>query len=576
MEPIQIKIILGTLSIFCSSVFAQSPGGVEGSLRLEKNEDVEMADPASRGITLFCVQKPDSTQESALWSMESGSEGRLVMTNRRMADLKNGRYVNFSGNTDAPTITTYLRNRGADNAAPLSLRTGDAVSEGLPVGAKNKGTEYILYNRVLSRRERQKVESYLALKYDISLSQVYPYSYLSADGTVVWNADSLACYKHNIAGIGRDDESGLNKLSGASLSSCGLMRMESADSLRDKQFLLWGDDAGALRFEKRRGECKRLGRTWRTMATGGFANKTISLSFDASMLQQMRPLDEGERYWLFVENDTAVSFLPSFQTRMLRFDSIPLGKDGQRKLGIAAAPDFFVYIEKVQPSCGNADGAVRLQMVGGKAPFSVSVGGRGRMTANRVERFQNLRQGACHVSVKDADGKLYEEDFMMSNSGFPKIPEFEVMTLTDKPLTVSPPTVDGSYGYAWTMPDGGISYGAELEIMQGGVYVLTVTDTSGCSTRRELDVREPVGSVFLYDEFYPNPTSDGFVRVRVQLSCEQTLDVRLSDMTGRTLDENICSGSSFYDFTCYLPEKGQYVVGLMAGKEKKTYVFIRK
>jgi len=160
--------------------------------------------------------------------------------------------------------------------------------------------------------------------------------------------------------------------------------------------------------------------------------------------------------------------------------------------------------------------------------------------------------------------------------GFPKIPEFEVMTLTDKPLTVSPPTVDGSYGYAWTMPDGGISYGAELEIMQGGVYVLTVTDTSGCSTRRELDVREPVGSVFLYDEFYPNPTSDGFVRVRVQLSCEQTLDVRLSDMTGRTLDENICSGSSFYDFTCYLPEKGQYVVGLMAGKEKKTYVFIRK
>ena len=104
MEPIQIKIILGTLSIFCSSVFAQSPGGVEGSLRLEKNEDVEMADPASRGITLFCVQKPDSTQESAQWSMESGSEGRLVITHRRMADLKNGRYVKFSGNTDAPTI----------------------------------------------------------------------------------------------------------------------------------------------------------------------------------------------------------------------------------------------------------------------------------------------------------------------------------------------------------------------------------------------------------------------------------------------------------------------------------------
>jgi hypothetical protein len=53
---------------------------------------------------------------------------------------------------------------------------------------KGKYAEIIGYEDTLSDTERQKVESYLALKYGITLDQSTAQDYLASDGTVVWNA----------------------------------------------------------------------------------------------------------------------------------------------------------------------------------------------------------------------------------------------------------------------------------------------------------------------------------------------------------------------------------------------------
>ncbi|MEM6738113.1 MAG: hypothetical protein AAF620_18800, partial [Bacteroidota bacterium] len=62
--------------------------------------------------------------------------------------------------------------------------------------------EIIYYERALSELERQKVASYLAIKYGITLQA--PVSYLNSDGTVIWDANINDGYSHDIAGIGRD------------------------------------------------------------------------------------------------------------------------------------------------------------------------------------------------------------------------------------------------------------------------------------------------------------------------------------------------------------------------------------
>jgi len=66
--------------------------------------------------------------------------------------------------------------------------------------------ETIVYGAgTLSNTERRRVDSYLAIKYGITLGQVATDHYLDTDGNVVWNGADNTAFNSNIFGVGRDD-----------------------------------------------------------------------------------------------------------------------------------------------------------------------------------------------------------------------------------------------------------------------------------------------------------------------------------------------------------------------------------
>lgn len=65
--------------------------------------------------------------------------------------------------------------------------------------------EYIVYNRYLTPIERRKVESYLAIKYGITLNG----SYLDSEGNLIWDRDEQNQYHNRVAAFGRDINAGL-------------------------------------------------------------------------------------------------------------------------------------------------------------------------------------------------------------------------------------------------------------------------------------------------------------------------------------------------------------------------------
>ena len=74
--------------------------------------------------------------------------------------------------------------------------------------------EIIYYTSEDTGTGRQQIESYLALKYGITLDQTTETDYLASDGTTkMWDATGTTTsgYNNNIFGIGRDDNSGLNQ-----------------------------------------------------------------------------------------------------------------------------------------------------------------------------------------------------------------------------------------------------------------------------------------------------------------------------------------------------------------------------
>jgi len=109
--------------------------------------------------------------------------------------------------------------------------------------------EVIWYKNILNTLEKQKVDTYLALKYGTTLS----HDYINPDNVSVYNLTTNAGYVSNIAGIVHDDINGaINQKQSNSvnvgnqvlISTTGLANTNDANtsSLNNKQYLVWGDN----------------------------------------------------------------------------------------------------------------------------------------------------------------------------------------------------------------------------------------------------------------------------------------------------------------------------------------------
>lgn len=128
--------------------------------------------------------------------------------------------------------------------------------------------ELLVYNRILTPGERRKAESYLAMKYGITLND----SYLDGDGNLVWDRNDVGVYHNRVTAISRNDagdfsqpvsttsyEEGPNYTSLPendsyhASDSYGLpseshllvMGREYGNPMPDKGTLFWGDDGGS-------------------------------------------------------------------------------------------------------------------------------------------------------------------------------------------------------------------------------------------------------------------------------------------------------------------------------------------
>lgn len=185
----------------------------------------------------------------------------------------------------------------ASNTVVFATSADNNTYVGASSGAAFIGNvgEIVLYNRVLSATERQKVNSYLAIKYGTSLgTNTSPVDYVSSNGTTIWTGSST--YQNSVAGIGRDDQSGLNqKQSFSTLTSNGVIisngaiaasnQANSNNFSADNSFLLWGDNAGTtvLASSITNGAPSglpsfRMGRIWRVQETGTVGNVQILIS----------------------------------------------------------------------------------------------------------------------------------------------------------------------------------------------------------------------------------------------------------------------------------------------------------
>ncbi|MBU5211840.1 S-layer homology domain-containing protein [Heyndrickxia oleronia] len=116
-------------------------------------------------------------------------------------------------------------------------------------------SEVIVFNRKLNDVERQKVNSYLALKYGITLND----NYIASEGSPMWTATKNEDYGYRITGIGRDDAGALYQKQSKSVDTGALVTLAVGKTIEpsnsanngeipDLSFLTFSDNNNALGY----------------------------------------------------------------------------------------------------------------------------------------------------------------------------------------------------------------------------------------------------------------------------------------------------------------------------------------
>lgn len=190
-----------------------------------------------------------------------------------------GLYLN--GRLDA-TLTTNPN----DNIGSPPMQIGrHAVNANQ--GMNGEVGEIILYDASLTTANRQRIESYLALKYGITLDTNSPQNYVRSDGTVLYptTTASYTPYRYDVAGIIRDDNSALNQSSSRSQNANYVVTVSNPSAMANTEALVWGSNNSDLTTPTEADVDgtviqRRLSRVWRFQETGNVG--TVTISFDLS------------------------------------------------------------------------------------------------------------------------------------------------------------------------------------------------------------------------------------------------------------------------------------------------------
>ena len=287
------------------------------------------------GSGSFLIDRTPENNELMSFKMVTGNKYNYQSRNNGGGNL-GGPVSATVAPTGIFTIADYYRIFGTefgiylDGRQDVTLTTGasDAINGvrvqigrhavGVNQGMNGEMAEIVLYNTALSTADRRKVDSYLALKYGITLDPNDIQDYYSSDGTRVFpalNNASYTPYRWDVAGIIQDDASGLLQTTSRSQNTNYVVTVSSPSAMDVGRSLVWGSNNGSLTSPNTvdvDGTIikRRLSRVWRFRRVGNLG--TVTISFDLSAVPgsksatSLRLLidtdDDG-----FADNNTVIS-----------------------------------------------------------------------------------------------------------------------------------------------------------------------------------------------------------------------------------------------------------------------------
>ncbi len=387
-------------------------------------------------------------------------------------------------------------------------------------------SEIIGYGTSLTATQIQQIESYLAIKYGKTLNQTSPTNYLASNGTTIyWNATTNGIYKNNIAGIARDDVSGLIQKQSKSVNS-GLQvvigngnqiaatnALNSSSISADKSALIWGDDAGSISSWSSSGApsgFQMTGRKWKVQETGTVGSVKIQIA-DNSGTNGL----PAEIFSIYLFTDADGDFSSgSTQTAMTLN-----GTNWEVNIDLTSG-QFFTFgtlmltTSVSHVSCfGNTTGAIDLTIASGTG-YTYDWSNDGPETPdNDTQDLTGLGAGSYVVTVTDGAGATATATATVTQPGAgislsSVITNVSTAGASNGAINISVAGGTSPYTYLWS----NASTTQNLASLSAGNFTVTVTDNNSCTASFTMTVGTNSNTTVVNKQLY---LSDGFSLDRI-------------------------------------------------------------
>ncbi len=569
--------------------------------------ELNLSNKAADQVTIFVVYQPTGTEsEQAVWTWMNNDQAELILTNQRLADIITPAYLNFTETAAHPQLSAYVHHqRKSQEAGQRQLLLGQKpTAPDLPItNWYGPVPEVVIYDRLLLPQERRQVESYLALKYGLTLRHSDKgVDYLDAQGNTIWNYEKHADFHHRILGIGRNHASNWQQRQSASALAPDLLLLayeaieannwSVAEGLPDQSSLLAGDDNAPLTWSEEAFQlgAEQLDRHWIIESHNFPTSATTELRLETGRWDHTA---SASTYWLAIDRSGTGEF-PLAETdyypgsretqgRFTHFEHVKwdIDQSSTDQFTFLRAGELLLQAEVHEAQCFPAtDGGLQFKILGGAPPYryrlssnTSSLERSGAFDGNDLKELTDLPSGSYRFEAWDGSGRLVQKNFFLAPSDAPEVDLAGAYELPAAgPLVLQPGLLSPAEAVEWNWmgPDGFTSQEPTVELQQAGDYQLQI-DTEGCRREYSFQVLGTSVEQEITASAYPNPLARGkHFQWQAHLPQEGHLQVTITSTQGQVLQTQQFEGDRYYTGQASLLEAGTYWLQLQFENHQQT------
>ena len=554
-----------------------------------------------QAATVFCVVQPQTSHEEAIWKFEKNAQPAVLATSHRLADLENFEFINLlNRNPSKPYFANYFQHLNRpDSGAAFSFVLGPDPKD-IPIKPLQSGVaELVVFDRVISPKEKSIIDSYLAIKYGISLPQTVPTNYYNSDHFVIWDAKKNRSYSNGVVAIGRNETVNLHQKQAqaeALVISAGHRAPSNATNpyeLPDNSYLFWSHDGKSLTWNEDQGSTsRRLERTWLAAVDDAMRALPTQVHLREENLQVDKRPDEI--WWLDYypsQSDQTLAHLEAYAFSSesagewfvdgLKWDQDQSGND---IFMITAGPPFRVEYQITESPCDSDSAAIALKIFGGKAPYKITLHGRdqsqslSRIAESSFAEINALKAGIFTLEVTDQTALTFKEDILISHLDAVPItwPNQWILDADDK-LTLDPNIyfdVPLSAKISWILPNLDLVEQTILEAQTAGQHTLMIS-VDNCYSAQPFEILEGANGIIKNVTLFPNPMAAGStMKAQVKLKHPTTVDIELVNVQGQQIQRWQLSGKEEYWVEHVMRVAGSYFLNVRSLHQLNSTPFL--